>query len=195
MSIADFLKVDGFKDKTATKLFNGIREKIQSASLITIMSASNIFGRGFSEKKLELIIESYPQVLISKETNSYKIEKITSIKGMAKKSAELFVEKIHNFIQFIKDCGLEEKLSQTILEKQIDESHPLFGKSIILTGFRDANLQNVLKELGAKIGSSVSKSTFIVLVKDKEEDTGKVADAKKLGIPIMTPDEFKDKYL
>jgi len=195
MSIADFLKVDGFKDKTATKLFNGIREKIQSASLITIMSASNIFGRGFSEKKLELIMESYPQVLISKETNSYKIEKITSIKGMAKKSAELFVEKIHNFIQFIKDCGLEEKLSQTILEKQIDESHPLFGKSIILTGFRDANLQNVLKELGAKIGSSVSKSTFIVLVKDKEEDTGKVADAKKLGISIMTPDEFKDKYL
>ena len=114
---------------------------------------------------------------------------------MAKKSAELFVEKIHNFIQFIRDCGLEEKLSQTILEKQIDESHPLFGKSIILSGFRDASLQNELKEIGAKIGSSVSKSTFVVLVKDKEEDTGKVADAKKLGIPIMTPDEFKDKYL
>jgi NAD-dependent DNA ligase len=195
MSIADFLKVDGFKEKTATKLFNGIREKIQSASLITIMSACNIFGRGFSEKKLELIMESYPIVLTSKESNSYKIEKIASIKGMAKKSAELFVEKIHNFIQFIKDCGLEEKLSQTILEKQIDESHPLFGKSIILTGFRDASLQNELKEIGAKIGSSVSKSTFVVLVKDKEEDTGKVADAKKLGIPIMTPDEFKDKYL
>lgn len=195
MSIADFLKVDGFKDKTATKLFNGIREKIQSASLITIMSASNIFGRGFSEKKLELIMESYPIVLLSKESNSYKIEKIASIKGMAKKSAELFVEKIHNFIQFIQEAGLEDKLLQPVLEKQIDESHPLFGKSIILTGFRDANLQDELKELGAKIGSSVSKSTFIVLVKDKEEDTGKVADAKKLGIPIMTPDEFKDKYL
>jgi hypothetical protein len=52
MSVNDFLSVDGFKDKTATKLYNGIREKMDVASLVTIMSASNIFGRGFNEKKL-----------------------------------------------------------------------------------------------------------------------------------------------
>ena len=195
MTIPDFLKVDGFKEKTATKLFNGIREKINGASLITLMSASNIFGRGFSEKKLELIMESYPQVLISKETNTQKISKIASIKGMAEKSAELFVEKIQNFIQFIQNAGLEEKLSQNITEKQFDESHPLFGKTIVITGFRDATLQNKLKEIGAKIGSSVSSKTFAVLVKDKDEDTGKAAEARKLGIQLMTPDEFINKYL
>jgi len=195
MTIADFLKVDGFKEKTASKLFNGIREKIITASLVTLMSASNIFGRGFSEKKLELIMESYPQVLISQETKTQKISKIASIKGMALKSAELFVEKIPNFIQFIQEAGLDNKLSQTMAEKQFDETHPLFGKTIVLTGFRDVDLQNTLKEIGAKVGSSVSKSTFAVLVKDKDDDTGKAADARKLGIQIITPDEFKVKYL
>ena len=33
-----------------------------------------------------------------------------------------------------------------------------------------------------------------VLVKDKEDETGKAADARKLGIAIMTPDEFRAKY-
>jgi len=57
MSMPDFLKVEGFKEKTASKLFNGIREKVQAASLVSIMSASNLFGRGFNEKKLELIMD------------------------------------------------------------------------------------------------------------------------------------------
>ena len=63
-----------------------------------------------------------------------------------------------------------------------------------MTGFRDPDLQNKLKSIGAKLGSSVSKNTFVVLVKDLEEDTGKALDAKNLGIPLMTPEEFKKKY-
>ena len=45
---------------------------------------------------------------------------------------------------------------------------------------------------------AVSKNTFVVIVKDnesKDEDTGKIDQAKKLNIPILTLEEFKDKYL
>jgi NAD-dependent DNA ligase len=199
MKIADFLQVDGFKEKTATKLYDGIREKVDAAPLTTIMSASNMFGRGFSEKKIELIMESYPQVLLSNETNSQKVAKIAGIKGMAAKSAEAFVERIPDFIKFVKEAGLVNKLAkgeETIGEKkQVDQSHPLFGKSIVMTGFRDAALQEAVKNVGAKLGSSVSSKTFVVLVKDKEEDTGKANEARKLGVPLMTPQEFTSKYL
>ena len=199
MTIPDLLQVEGFKEKTATKLYNGIRERLEQASLVTIMSATNLFGRGFSEKKLELIIESYPDVLLSQESNAQKVSKIAAIKGMAKKSAEAFVERIPGFIGFIQEAGLNAKLSQssaTQTQKQeIDETHPLFGKSIVMTGFRDAEIQEALKNVGAKLGSSVSKNTFVVLVKDLSEDTGKAADARKLGVPLMTPDVFKEKYL
>jgi NAD-dependent DNA ligase len=195
MEIPDFLEVDGFKEKTATKLYDGIREKIESASLVSIMSASNMFGRGFSEKKLELIMETYPTVLLSNESNSQKIYKISSIKGMAAKSSEAFVERIPDFINFIKKSGLVKKLAPTEAKKQIDKSHILFGKSIIMTGFRDIELQNKLKEVGAKIGTSVSSKTFVVLVKDISEDTGKAFEARKLNIPLMTPNDFINKYL
>jgi NAD-dependent DNA ligase/DNA polymerase/3'-5' exonuclease PolX len=196
MTIADFLQVDGFKEKTATKLHDGIKEKVEAATLTTIMSASNMFGRGFSEKKIELIMESYPEVLLSKETNSQKVAKIAGIKGMAIKTSEAFVERIQDFINFIKEAGLVKKLGEgSIIEKKsVDQSHPLFGKSIVMTGFRDTALQEALKNIGAKIGSSVSSKTFVVLVKDKEEDTGKANEARKLGVPLMTPQEFMSKY-
>jgi DNA ligase (NAD+) len=196
MTMSDLLQVEGFKEKTAKKLYDGIREKIDKASLVTIMSASNMFGRGFSEKKMELIMESYPSVLLSKETNNQKIKQISAIKGMAMKSAEAFVERIPYFISFMKEAGLIEKLSEGIPEKKdFDQSHPLYGKSIVMTGFRDAALEEAIKNVGGKIGSSVSSKTFVVLVKDISEDTGKAAEARKLGIPLMTPSEFTKVYI
>jgi NAD-dependent DNA ligase len=194
MTIADFLKVEGFKEKTATKLYNGIREKLDDASLIQIMSATNLFGRGFSEKRLELIMDSYPDVLLSKEPNEQKVAKVAAIKGMARKTAEAFVERIPNFVQFMQEIGLTNKLSYT--KKSIDSGHPLYGKTIVMTGFRDTAIQDAIKSVGAKLGTSVSSQTFIVLVKDAlADDTGKTLEAKKLGIPVMTPEEFTKKYL
>jgi NAD-dependent DNA ligase len=196
MTVSDFLKVPGFKEKTANKLYDGIHEKLKAASLVTLMSASNLFGRGFSEKKLELILEGYPDILLAKIPPAEKIVKVASIKGMGEKSAELFVERIPAFLEFMKEAGLESKLVQGVPPKKTyDESHPLFGKTIVMTGFRDAELGEILKKLGTKVGASVSKNTFILLVKDKDEDTGKAEEARKLNVAIMTPEEFKKKYL
>jgi NAD-dependent DNA ligase len=147
-------------------------------------------------------MESYPDVLISKEPAQEKINKVASIKGMAKKTAEAFVQAIPNFIQFLQETKLTHKIAQAQAqleqapeESKKDPSNPLFGKTIVMTGFRDAAIQQALKDVGAKLGSSVSKNTFLVLVKDLEEDTGKAADAKRLGIKLMTPEEFKAQYL
>ena len=63
-----------------------------------------------------------------------------------------------------------------------------------MTGFRDKPLKTTLTELGVKIGSSVSQNTFLVLVKDLDEDTSKAEEAKEKNIPIMVVDEFRKKY-
>jgi NAD-dependent DNA ligase len=199
MTVDDFLKVDGFKMKTATKIYTGIKEKLDSASIVMLMSGSNLFGRGFSEKKIELIMEAYPDVLTSSESIEQKINKVSAIKGMANKTAEAFVQKIPDFIGFLKETNLEYKLpsASTMKTKEYDVGHALYGKSIVMTGFRDAFIQQELKRIGAKEGSSVSKNTFMVLVKDtdSDQDSGKALEAKKLGIPISTRDEFVVKYL
>ena len=139
MTVEDFLKVEGFKSIMANKIYNGIKEKTAEASLNILMSASNLFGRTLGEKKIELIMNEYPDILISKESKAQKIQKIQKVKGIAEKSAESFVESIEGFINFIKECGLENKLIQPFITSSINVDSPLFNKTIIMTGFRDKN--------------------------------------------------------
>ena len=205
MSIDDFLKVEGFKSTMANKIYNGIKEQLSKVPLIILMASSNLFGRTLGEKKIELIMNKYPDILISKETNSQKIQKILTVKGIAEKSATSFVENIDNFIKFMIDCNQPfqpltkveskyENLVQPLSKVEKVENSDLFNKTIIMTGFRDKNLEEKIKNLGAKLGSSVSKNTYLVIVKNLEEDTGKALDAKKLGIQLITLDEFNKKY-
>jgi NAD-dependent DNA ligase len=196
MSIEDFLKVEGFKIIMANKIYNGIKEKLTNASLISLMTSSNLFGRTLGEKKIELIMNEHPDILVSKETNTQKTQKIQKVKGIAEKSATAFVENIAIFNNFIKECGLEYKLNQPKNKKEDKDNsiHVLYDKTIIMTGFRDKNLEEQIKNAGAKIGSSVSKNTYLVIVKHLEEDTTKATDAKKLGVQIITVEDFNNKY-
>jgi NAD-dependent DNA ligase len=192
MKKSDFLKVDGFQEATATKLSEGIREKLEKASLAKIMAASNMFGRGFSDIKIELILKEYPNVLKEGERN---VKKLAEIKGMATKTAESFVEHIPMFLEFMKECGLEYKLNIDPPTKiELDKAHPLYDKTIVMSGFRDKNIEIKLNQVGAKVGATVNKNTFILVVKDKTETTGKIEQANKLGISIMEIDEFMNQY-
>ena len=200
MKEEDFLKVDGFKKKMAEKVHKSIHEKIDKVSLAKLMAVSNIFGRGFGERRIEPILEKYPTVLTSGETTGEKIQNIKQIKGMEQKTAERFVNNIEKFLEFVKVAKLEDKMNTamenaTVEKSQKDESHPLYEKVIIITGFRDKNLSDKLKTIGAKESSAVSKNTFAVVVKSKDEDTGKAEAARKKNIPIYTLEEFKEKFM
>ena len=198
MSVADFLKVDGFKITMATKIHQGIQERVLLASLNTLMAASNLFGRGLSIKKIEMIMEAYPNVLTSLAGRSDKLKQLLLVKGVAEKTAELFLNNIPVFIEFLKECGLEGKLCGTaIIKKEETGGHVLFNKTVVITGFRDKDLEEKLKSMGAKMGAGVSKNTFALIVKTMDETplSAKLVEAKKLGVGIMPLDVFKIKYL
>jgi NAD-dependent DNA ligase len=203
MSVDDLMGVEGFQKTTANKIHNGIRDRLDKVSLPTLMTATNIFGRGFSDKKIELIMENYKDVFTSKIGEEEKIKKISEIKGMALKSAKDFVEKIDDFEDFLMETDMFYKLNQyekarvevSVKENTVDVTNPLYGKSIVFSGFRNAELEKKLKDMGAKIVSSVSKNTFAVIVKDSVSDeTGKVIEAKKLGVMVVSLDEFVGNY-
>ena len=195
MEKEDFLKLDGFKETMAEKLYTGIKEKIQSITLVKLMSATNIFGRGLGERKIKPIMENIPDILTSSDNEQEKVEKILKVKGMAKKTAQAFVEKIPKFLLFLKQANLEYKLQEAPVPKvEVDNSHPLFEKKIVITGFRDKILENNIVSKGGVIATSVSKGTFIVIAKDPEDDSGKVMQAKEKNIPIMTMNHFNEKF-
>jgi NAD-dependent DNA ligase len=199
MTVEELKSVEGFQLKSATKIHDGIKERIAAASLVTLMSATNIFGRGFSEKRIELIMDAYPDAFNNGISDTEKIKKIAEIKGMAIKTAEAFVAKIDDFLDFLMETDMFYKLIEFEKKRKNKgadvvgvnmEEHPLFGKTIVMTGFRNKELEEKLKSIGAKIGTSVSKNTFLVIAKDKDDETGKVLEAKKLGVNVVTIAEF-----
>ena len=195
MTKDQLMEVEGFKKKLSDKIYDGIHEKLEQADLPTLMDATNIFGRGFGKKRFKTILAEHPDIITSSASDSDKIALVKEVSGMAKKSAETFVKRLPEFVQWCKDAGVMGKLDYKAESgPKIDKSNPLYGKKIVMTGFRDKDLVSAIEALGASNGSSVSKNTFVVLVKDKDEDTGKADQARKLGVPLMTPEEFKAKY-
>ena len=193
MTKNDFLKVEGFKEKTATKIYNSIKEKINSVSLPVLMNATNIFGRGMGESRLVAILNKHPTILTMNISSEDKESLVKNIEGFAKKTANLFVIHIPQFLEFIKETGLQDKLKQS--QKKIDKSDPLYGKKILLTGFRDKSLETQIKARGGSIASSASSKVFIVLVPSMDADTSKAEEAREKGLTLMTPDIFTKKYL
>ena len=117
---------------------------------------------------------------------------------MAQKTAEAFVSRIDDFEDFLMETDMFQKLFE--YQKQMSmttgavgvekEKHPLYGKTIVMTGFRNKDLEEKLKKIGVKIGSTISKNTFLLIAKDINDETGKVLEAKNLNIPILSLDEF-----
>lgn len=200
MTIDDFLTVNGFKQKMANKIYNSIHSKIDESTLAKLMSATNLFGRGMGERRMNVILEAYPDILTVKKSESEKTKMVASLPGFAAKTASHFVSHIDDFMDFVHAAGLESKVTQykkdlSAQKKDVDESHPLYGKKIVMTGFRNKELEKKIKEVGGTMSSSVSKNVFIVILKDLDNiDTGKAIKAKDLGIKLMILQDFKQKY-
>lgn len=201
MTEADFLKVEGFKERMAKKIKQSIVEKIEKATLPELMHASNLFGRGFGLKKIKLILDRYPLILTNKYQPSEKISMLKEIVSMAEKTSSRFVENIDKFVMFMKEIHLDDKLmshsnvaSNKNTNKPPEINHILNGKKYIMTGFRDKEIISNLETIGAIQGTSINKTISVVIVKTNDVENVKVKQAQELGIPIMTIEEFKLKY-
>jgi len=203
MSKTDFEVVDGFKSKMIEKVYTSIHDKVDNASLLEIMAASNLFGRGIAERKLRPILDAYPDILTRKESPEQKITMLKEIKGIGKENAKSFVDHIDGFLAFLKECSLDGKLSGNValqntlteVSVNVDKSHPLFEKHIVMTKVRDQKIIDELKRVGGVLDDSIGKKTFVLIVKSKDDVSNKTKYADEHNIPIMTPDEFIAKYM
>ena len=198
MTKEDFLDLPKTKDKTATKLITNLTNALEAADLPTLMHASNVFGQGFGSKTLRNILRKIPDILTSEDTVEEKQAKLEGVDGVAKKTAARFAERIEGFMTWLKDTNLEGKLDAALSGlENADSGHPLFGKSIVMTGLKEKlkkELLKMLKPTGVEIQSGVTRTTDIVIAADPNGDTSKARKARKLGIPMFTPDQFMEKY-
>lgn len=180
---SDLLKMDGIKIKKCEMLYNAIQQS-KSSSLTKIMAGSCCFGKGFGEKKFQSILDKYPNILEMKSPE----KKILEIKGF-KKLASVFVEKIPDFLMFLKEHP-EIQITKSVVEMKQEKIY------FVPTGFRFNSksyeeLHNQMEEVGFVAQDSITKQTNYVVVLDDKKST-KVLKAEKMGIPIITMEELKN---
>lgn len=183
----DMLKIDGFKEKTASNLVAGIKDSLQNVSLAKLIAASNTLGEGIGECRMKQVLEAYPNLMTDykKWTKKEFTNYIKELEGWEEKTSSVLVNNFDDFIKFYNKIKPHVTLET---KKKIKESK-LTGMIMVLSGFRDCALQEKLELQGVKISSSVSKNTNYLVVKDQatiDEGTGKVEKAQEAGVKIIT---------
>ena len=196
MKLTDFLSIKGFQERMSNKIFNGIHEKLNNATIEQLMVGSNIFNRGTSINKINLIFEVYPNLLQDNIDPQEKIIKITKIKGMSLNSATQFIEKLPLFLDFLNKILNETQIKKILLpiKKEIINNHILYKKTIVITGFRNQELTEKIENVGGVISNIITNKTFLLITKNSNIINTKMREAKKINIPILSLEEFLQQY-
>ena len=189
----DLLLLEGIQEKGAEKIYTSLRQAIANVPCARLMAASNLFGRGFGEKRLQLILDHHPSIQELKP-----LAKLETVEGVGAIIAKQFLESLPAFYAFAKRIGYSTcgvvKAKSPKPDSPGTGSAPsgpsLTGQTFVFTGFRDKQLEERVTDLGGKVTGSVSKNTTLVVAADPQESSTKLQKARDLGIPILSKEAF-----
>lgn len=186
----DLIRLEGYGEKSVTNLLNAI-EQSKNNSLEKL-----IFGLGIPHvgaKTAKLLAQKYKTLQNLMSQTEEELTKVPDIGAIIAKSVvDYFTDEHHHaIVEELIDLGI----NTNYLGQEIVENEEFSGKSFVLTGslniFTREEAKEKIESLGGKTVESVSKKTSVVIVGEKPGS--KYDKALKLGIPIWTEEEFKDK--
>lgn len=190
MKLDDYLEIDGFKKTLATKIYNNIHNVIDKPiPLARLMTASNTLQHGFAEKKLNSIIKVFPDLL----NNIPDIDAIITVEGWNYKTGEPFLERLPNFIAFL-DEHPYLKYEIKLQNKSKSNNNNLNELKVVFTNIRNTQLENIITDMGGNVTGNISKNTNYVITNEPEGMTSKLNKARELNIPIVTIEQFCNKF-
>lgn len=189
LTYEDISQFEGFKEKSIHNLLSSI-EASKNTTLSRFIFALGIPFIG--AQTAELIAQNCNEI---KDVMTLTEEKLLQMEGIGEKMALAFTEYFQN-PEHIKEIEELLKLGIQIKNDKIskDTSHEFFAKNFVLTGslenYTRGQAKDLILERGGRVSSSVSKNTDFVLV--GEDPGSKYEKAKKLGVAILSEDEFKN---
>lgn len=186
----EWIKKPGFGVKSVDNILNAIEDS-RHPTLDQFISSLGIplIGKTVSKDLLDYI-ESYEDL---KEKAISKWD-FTKIDGFAYSKANA----IWSF-DFSEADRVREFMEFTVEEKP-EVKATLEGAVVVITGrlnqFKNrAELQTAIINHGGKVVGSISKNTTYLINNDITSGSVKNISAKKLGVPILTEEEFSQKFL
>jgi DNA ligase (NAD+) len=196
---ADLLKIDGIQSKGAHKIYESIQKTKQSATCLDYLNASNKLGRGIGRKKIESLVQAYPEILEGRVPNTSHLVKI---EGLSSATIQSMIEALPATMEWIKEIDAtvctKKKSKSPSPSKDSSPSNKhlkeLEGKTIVFTGFRNKEWEDLLKQVQCKVSNSVTKSLYLVVALDPSENSSKLQKAKDYQLTILSKTEFQSKY-
>ena len=171
----------GFGKVESKNIYNSIHNNIINVDLALLMGASGCFGFGLGRRKIQTILDVHENIITKKQT----IENISKIFGWTDKSASQFLEGLEQFKKFLKE---NRNITYKVLSKKKSGN-----KKIVFSGFRDKDLQSKAEQKGYEIIGNISSKVHMLVVKDVNGKSSKIKKAEKLGIEIISRDDFEKK--
>lgn len=181
----DLLKLEGFKDRKAQNLLDGVSATIGISleRFIRMLDIELIGERASAKIAKALGFEA----LSSNLTESM----LLSVEDIGEAMAKNYISFLSTNIEDINE--LRELIKPTFKKEVISESENITGKTFVITGSlskpRD-EFKKLIESLGGKVSGSVSKKTDYVLA--GEEAGSKLEKALSLGVKVLSEQDFEN---
>ena len=190
----EIMSMEGFGEKSYNKLITAINNARKS-NLVRVIFGLGIENIGLSNAKM--IVKAFKgednNDTIRKILNA-NVEELTSIDGVGEVIASGFVRFFSNeanlnlFNRLLDELELEE-----VVDNQVSDI--LQGKVLVVTGtvniFPNRNaIKELVETLGGKVTGSVTSKTDYLINNDSKSQSTKNKTAAKLGVPVITEEEF-----
>ncbi|WP_049503958.1 NAD-dependent DNA ligase LigA [Streptococcus parasanguinis] len=181
LTVEDLLTLEGFKEKSAEKLYEAIQaSKENSAEKL-------LFGLGIrhvGSKVSQILLQEFHDLDQLATTDPERIASIDSLGMVVAESLKRFFaqEGSKRLLQELKEAGV----NLAYLGEKVAADAALSGMTVVLTGKLErltrSEAKAKLESLGAKVTGSVSKKTDLVVA---GSDAGsKLSKAQELGIQV-----------
>ena len=182
---SDITCLDGYKQTSANKICNSIKEMRGRMFIANIMHALGMFSSaisGLGTTKLQAIVDflGAKKILDNKVPQS-KLNRLSEVEGIASGSAELFTANYDAFqtkFQKIKDLFDFQDFVEVELA-----SNKLEGMSFCWTGYRSKEQEQLVLDNGGSVKSSVTKDLTVLF---SAGDSSKTKTAQSRGIKIIS---------
>lgn len=183
----DLYELEGFKDKSVNNALSSIKKSL------SVNPSNFIFGIGIKHVGLETAKEIMKVVKTLTDFVNVDYETLINIPQVgdiiAKSILDYLSEEVNksNILMMVNEFGLknDEPIVETI-------DSVFSGKTIVLTGtlshYKRSDLKKQLEAMGAKVSSSVSKNTDLVIC--GQNPGSKFDQAKALEIKVIEEDEL-----
>ena len=187
---------DGFGKKSVTNMLESVRKSRQTDGRHLLYALNIPLCGGDVAKKL---IERYPvKELIETARLCMFDDEFASIDGIGPEKSAKFIGWFKDDTNFAHVQNLMKEL-EIVEQEPVEKGSACDGLTFVVTGdvhhYKNRNeLKAYIESQGGKVTGSVSKSTNFLINNDAASQSSKNKKAHELNIPIITEDEFVEKF-